>query len=171
MTETATKPTTGTCGTKKHDHAHDHDHGHSHGGGGCGSGACGTKTAEVPVETAAPVAPPITLSDRAASEVKRVVVDMQADEEFAGKPLYLRVRVQGGGCSGFQNKLDLDPSFNEKLDHKWTINGVEVVIDKRSMLYLQGATVDFHEDLNKRGFSVTNPSAKGTCGCGSSYTM
>jgi iron-sulfur cluster assembly protein len=96
---------------------------------------------------------------------------MQSDEELAGKPLYLRLRVQGGGCSGFQNKLDLDPNFNEKIDQLFDVHGLQVVIDKRSMLYLQGATVDFHDDLNKRGFSVTNPTAKGTCGCGSSYSM
>ena len=50
-------------------------------------------------------------------------------------------------------------------------HGVEVVVDKRSLLYLGGAVVDFHDDLNKRGVTVTNPSAKGTCGCGSSYSM
>ena len=85
--------------------------------------------------------------------------------------LYLRVRVQGGGCSGFQNKLDLDPKFDEKTDQKFEFHGIEVVVDKRSLLYLNGAIVDFHDDLNKRGFTVTNPQAKGTCGCGSSYSM
>jgi iron-sulfur cluster assembly protein len=88
-----------------------------------------------------------------------------------GGKLYLRVRVQGGGCSGFQNKLDLDAKYDEKTDHKFDFHGVEVVVDKRSLLYLAGATVDFHDDLNKRGFTITNPQAKSTCGCGSSYTM
>ena len=144
---TMTEPTT--------KHSHSHDHGHSH-------------------ETVAPTTPtasPVVITDRAASEVKRHVQDVKNDPEMAGQTLYLRLRVQGGGCSGFQNKLDLDPTYNEKLDHLFEINGVEVVIDKRSMLYLAGATVDFHDDLNKRGFSVTNPQAKGTCGCGSSYAM
>ena len=50
-------------------------------------------------------------------------------------------------------------------------HGVGVVIDKRSQLYLDGVTVDFHDDLNKRGFSVSNPTAKSTCGCGSSFSM
>ena len=79
--------------------------------------------------------------------------------------------MQGGGCSGFQNKLDLDPKYDEKTDHLFNFYGVDVVIDKRSMLYLDGAVIDFHDDLNKRGFTVTNPSAKSTCGCGSSYSM
>ena len=166
-------------GTKTH--AHDHPHDHSHSSGGCcgtapaakakDAGGCCNTVAEVaaPVVSNAPC--PVTISEKAASEVRRHVADMQSDEELAGKPLYLRLRVQGGGCSGFQNKLDLDPTFNEKIDQLFEVHGVQVVIDKRSMLYLQGATVDFHDDLNKRGFSVTNPTAKGTCGCGSSFSM
>ena len=146
---TMTEPTTA------HRHDHDHAHGHSH---------------AAPVPTT-PTLAPVIITDRAALEVKRHVQDVANDPEMAGQTLYLRLRVQGGGCSGFQNKLDLDPTYNEKLDHLFAINGVQVVIDKRSMLYLTGATVDFHDDLNKRGFSVTNPQAKGTCGCGSSFAM
>jgi iron-sulfur cluster assembly protein len=127
--------------------------------------ALGLKDAPAPV-----AAPPITVTERAASEVKRVIAGMTERGEAEGK-LFLRIRVQGAGCSGFQNKLDLDSKFDEKTDHKFDFYGVDVVVDKRSMLYLAGATVDWHEDLNKRGFSVTNPNAKGTCGCGSSYSM
>jgi iron-sulfur cluster assembly protein len=114
---------------------------------------------------------PVIITEKAASEVRRHIADVAADGEMAGQTLYLRLRVQGGGCSGFQNKLDLDPNYNEKLDHLFEIQGIKVVIDKRSMLYLNGATVDFHDDLNKRGFSINNPQAKGSCGCGSSYSM
>lgn len=118
------------------------------------------------------VAPPLVVTEKAASEVKRHIADMIESKQIeADGKLYLRVRVQGGGCSGFQNKLDLDAKFDEKTDHKFEFHGIEVVIDKRSMLYLDGAVVDFHDDLNKRGFTVTNPNAKGTCGCGSSYSM
>jgi iron-sulfur cluster assembly protein len=121
---------------------------------------------------ACPTAPPITVTEKAASEVKRHIADMEAGGQIeAGSKLYLRVRVQGGGCSGFQNKLDLDAKYDEKTDHKFEFHGVEVVVDKRSMLYLSGAVVDFHDDLNKRGFTITNPNAKSTCGCGSSYSM
>ncbi|HYH65195.1 MAG TPA: iron-sulfur cluster assembly accessory protein [Urbifossiella sp.] len=122
--------------------------------------------------TPAPVAAPLTVTERAAEEVRRHIADVAASGSAeAGSPLYLRVRVQGGGCSGFQNKLDLDPKYDEKTDHKFEFHGIEVVVDKRSMLYLDGAVVDFHDDLNKRGFTVNNPSAKSTCGCGSSYSM
>jgi iron-sulfur cluster assembly accessory protein len=116
-----------------------------------------------------PTAFPITVTEKAASEVKRIIADQQASG--AADTLYLRISVRGGGCSGFQNKLDLDTAYNEKTDVRSEQNGVVLVVDKKSMLYLQGATVDFHEDLNARGFRITNPQAKGSCGCGSSYTM
>jgi len=122
--------------------------------------------------TPAPLAAPLTVTERAAEEVRRHVADVAASGSAEpGSTLYLRVRVQGGGCSGFQNKLDLDPKYDEKTDHKFEFHGIEVVVDKRSMLYLDGAVVDFHDDLNKRGFTVNNPTAKSTCGCGSSYSM
>jgi iron-sulfur cluster assembly protein len=104
----------------------------------------------------------------AAEEVKRIVAEQKSQ---GGEKLYLRMRVVGGGCSGFQHKLDLDPQVNDKLDVVFSLHGVDVVVDKRSLLYLEGVTVDFHNDLNKRGFSVSNPSAKSTCGCGSSFSM
>ena len=113
--------------------------------------------------------PAVTLTPKAASEVKRIM----AEQAAAGteEKLHLRVRVVGGGCSGFQHKLDLDPQVSEKLDDVFELEGVPVVVDKRSALYLDGVVVDFHDDLNKRGFSVENPNAKTKCGCGSSFSM
>jgi len=131
-----------------------------------------TETCGLGMKDAGPVAPPLVVTPRAAEEVKRHIAHEQGNGNIeADATLYLRVRVQGGGCSGFQNKLDLDPKYDEKTDHKFDFHGIEVVVDKRSLLYLNGAIVDFHDDLNKRGFTVTNPQAKGTCGCGSSYSM
>ena len=124
----------------------------------------GLKTADAP-----PAAVPITVTERAASEVKRIIAEQQASG--AAEQLYLRISVRGGGCSGFQHKLDLYPDVKEKIDEVFEFHGVQVVVDKKSLLYLQGATVDFHEDLNARGFRITNPQAKGSCGCGSSYSM
>ena len=111
----------------------------------------------------------ITLTEKAAGEVKRIIAEQQGD----GGPdkLYLRMRVVGGGCSGFQHKLDLDKEVNPKIDELFEMYGVNLVVDKRSLMYLSDVTVDFHDDLNRRGFSVTNPSAKSTCGCGSSFSM
>jgi iron-sulfur cluster assembly accessory protein len=114
--------------------------------------------------------PKIVVTEKAAAEVKRIVAEQRDSGNFP-EVVYLRLRVVGGGCSGFQNKLDLDPTFNEKLDEKFEFHGVPVVIDKRSLMYLEGAHVDFHDSLNARGFSITNPNAKSTCGCGSSFSM
>src|SRR5262245_13832396 len=113
----------------------------------------------------------ITLTEKAASEVKRIIAETQPGNGQVPEKLYLRMRVVGGGCSGFQHKLDLDPQINDKLDEVFEFHGVPVVVDKRSLMYLGEATVDFHDDLNKRGFSISNPSAKSTCGCGSSFSM
>src|SRR5262249_27085310 len=109
---------------------------------------------------------PITLTEKAAGAVKRIIEDQNEQRK-----LYLRMRVVGGGCSGFQHKLDLDPEFNEKLDEVFEMHGVPVVVDKRSRLYLDNARVDYHDELNRQGFSINNPSAKSTCGCGSSFSM
>ncbi len=112
----------------------------------------------------------IVVTEKAASEVKRIILDGQGGGSMPEK-VYLRLRVVGGGCSGFQHKLDLDPQVNEKLDEVFEFHGVPVVVDKRSLVYLENANVDFHDDLNRRGFSISNPSAKSTCGCGSSFSM
>ena len=108
----------------------------------------------------------ITLTEKAAGEVKRIIEEQQFKER-----VYLRMRVVGGGCSGFQHKLDLDLNVNPKLDEVYEFHGIPLVVDKRSLMYLDNAQVDFHDDLNRRGFSISNPSAKSTCGCGSSFSM
>jgi iron-sulfur cluster insertion protein len=126
----------------------------------------------------------INLTEKAAGAVQRIMAETLQSEAAkantngggtatatAVKKLYLRVRVVGGGCSGFQNKLDLDPEVNEKLDEVMDCCGVPVVVDKRSLMYLDGVKIDYHDDLNRTGFSITNPNAKSTCGCGSSYSM
>src|ERR1700693_1880110 len=110
---------------------------------------------------------PITLTEKAASEVRKIVADQKNGAPVPEK-IYLRLRVVGGGCSGFQNKLDLDPVVNAKLDEVTELHGVPVVVDNRTLMSLTDVTVDFHDDLNRRGFSIVNPAAKSTCGCGSS---
>lgn len=109
----------------------------------------------------------VTVTEKAISEIKRIIVEQELKQD----KVVLRVRVLGGGCSGFQTKLDLDEIFDENKDNISTIDGIRVAVDKRSALYLDGASVDFHDALDKRGFIVNNPSAKTTCGCGSSFSM
>ena len=112
----------------------------------------------------------ITITEKAAAEVKRITAEQLSGPE-APPEIFLRMSVKGGGCSGFQHKLDLDPAMNPKLDEIFELQGVPVVIDKRSLMYLGDVQVDFHDDLNRRGFSISNPNAKSTCGCGSSFSM
>jgi len=113
----------------------------------------------------------IVLTEKAAGKVKEIISEGQASGTLPGEKLYLRLRVVGGGCSGFQHKLDLDPDVKEKIDEVFEFHGVPVVIDKKSLLYLSDAHVDYHDELHRSGFSITNPNAKSTCGCGSSFSM
>ena len=110
----------------------------------------------------------VTLTEKAAGEVSRLI----ASKAVAGvtDPLYLRLRIVGGGCSGYQHKLDLDTEATPR-DQKFEQHGVTLLVDNRSLLYVDGATIDFNDGLDRRGFRVDNPNAKGTCGCGSSFTM
>jgi iron-sulfur cluster assembly protein len=106
----------------------------------------------------------VTLTERAAKEVKKIMQDQKM-----GPELMLRVGVAGGGCSGFQYALGFDEKFDEKVDAKREYHGVTIVVDKKSDLYLDGTTVDFYEDISRRGFTFDNPNAVKSCGCGSSF--
>jgi iron-sulfur cluster assembly protein len=106
----------------------------------------------------------LTLTERAATEVKKIIVEQKLEAETV-----LRVGVTGGGCSGFSYSLGFDKAFDDKADAKSDQHGVTVVVDKKSALYLDGTTVDFYDGLEKRGFTFENPNATKTCGCGSSF--
>ena len=106
----------------------------------------------------------ITLTEKAAAEVKRIIQEQKLDTSTV-----LRVGVTGGGCSGFSYALGFDNKYDEKADSKYEQHGIDVVIDKKSALYLDGTTLDFYEGLEKRGFTFENPNAVKTCGCGSSF--
>jgi iron-sulfur cluster insertion protein len=82
--------------------------------------------------------------------------------------LVLRTFVQGGGCSGFQYGFAFDEEHAED-DFEFALGTVRVVVDPMSMQYLQSAVIDYREDLMGAGFSINNPNATTTCGCGSSF--
>lgn len=109
----------------------------------------------------------ILLTEKAVDEIKRIGIEQNIEDD----KLHLRVRIVGGGCSGFQAKLDLDETANETTDIVEVVNGIKVAIDKRSALYLDGVKIDYLEDLNHRGFIVDVPGSKGKCGCGSSFSF
>ncbi|MEM1116554.1 MAG: iron-sulfur cluster assembly accessory protein [Bacteroidota bacterium] len=117
----------------------------------------------------APALPaPVHLTDRAATEVRKIVANKQIPAEFG-----LRVGVKGGGCSGmsyvlgFDKRRDHDLAFDLGTDEADT--PITVFMDKRHGLYLMGTTVDYHDGLDARGFVFENPNATQTCGCGSSF--
>lgn len=110
------------------------------------------------------VALPLQFTDAAATKVKNLI----ADEE--NPALKLRVYITGGGCSGFQYGFTFDDQMN---DDDMTIEkqGVSLVVDPMSLQYLVGGSVDYTEGLEGSRFIVTNPNAKTTCGCGSSFSI
>jgi iron-sulfur cluster assembly protein len=106
----------------------------------------------------------VTLTEKAASEVKKIIADQQLTPETV-----LRVGVAGGGCSGFSYSLGFDTQVDPAADSIKEQHGIRVVVDKKSDLFLDGTTLDFHEGIDKRGFTFNNPNAKKSCGCGSSF--
>lgn len=80
----------------------------------------------------------------------------------------LRIAVIGGGCSGLQYKLGWDEAKESDFFHEYP-NGLRVVVDDKSALFLSGSTLEYHDELNRSGFDVVNPNAASTCGCGKSF--
>jgi len=107
----------------------------------------------------------IQLTERAAHEVRRIVSEQKLPEATA-----LRVGVKGGGCSGFSYTLGFDDQVSE-TDQVYEVDGVRVVCDPKSFLYLNGTQIDFEDNLMGRGFKFGNPNAAKSCGCGESFSV
>jgi iron-sulfur cluster insertion protein len=105
----------------------------------------------------------ITVTSQAAEKIKGIKT-AQATPEEAG----LRVRVVGGGCSGFQYQLVFDAP--QPGDQIFEAEGVKLVVDPKSFLYLNGTEIDYVDGLMGAGFSLKNPNANSACGCGGSFT-
>jgi len=104
------------------------------------------------------------ITDAAAAKVKKLI------EEEGNPNLKLRVTVSGGGCSGFQYGFDFDENVTDD-DIQIKKDGVTMLIDSMSMQYLAGSAVDYLEGLEGARFVISNPNAKTTCGCGSSFSI
>ena len=106
----------------------------------------------------------ITVTDNAKKQALRLM------EDEGKEGLFIRVGVQGGGCSGLMYQLTFD---NQDLegDKSFEDNGIKVVVDKKSYLYLIGTTLDFSGGLNGKGFVFQYPNADRTCGCGESFSV
>lgn len=107
---------------------------------------------------------PVIFTESAAAKVK----DLIAEE--GNTNLKLRAFISGGGCSGFQYGFTFDEETNVD-DMQIEKNGVTLLIDAMSFQYLMGATIDYQVDVNGEQFVISNPNAKTTCGCGSSFSV
>lgn len=108
----------------------------------------------------------VILTETAAKEVKKIIVEQELDAE----KVRLRIGVKGGGCSGFSYILDLTETQKE-TDEEFEQHGVKIIVDPKSLLYLNGVTVDFRDEIMGRGFVFNNPNASSSCGCGSSFSV
>lgn len=106
----------------------------------------------------------IIVTDRAKEKIRDILYEEGREEVF------LRVYVQGGGCSGFQYGFMLDYAKNED-DFAVNLDPFEILVDSISMQYLNGASLDYKEELMGSSFVINNPNASGQCGCGSSFSV
>ena len=104
----------------------------------------------------------VTLTEVASDKVKQLLAQEGRDD------LRLRIAVQPGGCSGLIYQLYFDERLLEG-DATVDFNGVEVVVDKNSIPFLSGATIDFSDTIEKQGFTIDNPNASSSCACGDSF--
>jgi iron-sulfur cluster assembly protein len=106
----------------------------------------------------------VVLSDKATEKVKELKRAQNLGEE-----VFLRMGVRGGGCSGMSYSLEFDTERGPH-DKEFEVDGVKVVVDKKSYLYLNGTTLDWVQQGLTGGFTFVNPNAKSSCGCGSSFS-
>lgn len=109
----------------------------------------------------------IFVSDKAKERVAGLLQQAAINNDDS---YFLRVSVVGGGCSGLSYKLDFD-NENKPTDQVFEDNGIKVVTDMKSFLYLFNTTLDFSDGLNGKGFYFSNPNASRTCGCGESFAV
>jgi len=107
----------------------------------------------------------MTITDKARDRIKEIKLESNLDNTY-----FLRVSVQGGGCSGLSYKLDFDNELKPG-DQEFESNGEKLVLDMKSFLYLAGTELNFSDGLNGKGFQFHNPNATRTCGCGESFAV
>jgi len=105
----------------------------------------------------------ISFTEKAADKILSIMKDQEVFDETK-----IRVGVKGGGCSGFTYTVDFD-SRKSKFDLEFESFGLSVLVDKKSHLYIKDTEIDWSNDLNDRGLKFNNPSAKGSCGCRTSF--
>ena len=106
----------------------------------------------------------ITITDRAAAKVKEIAEAEDLKEQG------LRLRVVGGGCAGFTYDLYFEDQITD-MDEQFESNGVKLFVDPLSFQYLENTEIDYVESAHGAGFKFNNPNVKGSCGCGSSFSV
>lgn len=106
--------------------------------------------------------PIVNVTEAAADHIKKLLVD---EPGKAG----LRLEIRGGGCSGMSYGMSFDNA--QEQDHVVELHDIKVFIDPKSAIYLKGTVLDFQSGLEGKGFVIKNPQAKGSCGCGKSFTV
>lgn len=107
---------------------------------------------------------------KVSEQAKKKVIELMTDDGFDATTSYVRVGVKSGGCSGLSYDLKFDNEQKED-DKIFEDNGVKIVVDKKSFLYLVGTTLEYSGGLNGAGFVFNNPNANRTCGCGESFSL
>lgn len=107
----------------------------------------------------------ITIDEKAKEKLVSLRTDEKRDESY-----FVRVGVEGGGCSGLSYKLDFDNTLKPD-DKVFEDKGMKIVCDKKSFLYLIGTELKYSDGLNGKGFVFSNPNASRTCGCGESFSV
>ena len=105
----------------------------------------------------------VSITERAAEKIKQLQAAENKDSQG------LRLKVVGGGCSGLQYRMDLD--LQKPGDRIFEKDGAKVLVDMKSLLYLNGTELDYKEELMQSGFVFQNPNVKRSCGCGTSFTV
>ncbi len=112
----------------------------------------------------------ITIMIKVSEIAKKKVIELMSDDGFNPTTDYVRVGVKSGGCSGLSYDLKFDNQQQEG-DKVFEDNGVKIIVDKKSFLYLIGTTLEYSGGLNGTGFVFNNPNANRTCGCGESFSL
>ena len=105
----------------------------------------------------------IHLTETAAKEIRKIKAEEGLEEDVP-----IRIGIKGGGCSGFTYTFDFDAKKG-RFDLEFESQGMRILVDKKSHLYIDGTEIDWSNSLMDRGLKFTNPQAKGSCGCGTSF--
>lgn len=106
----------------------------------------------------------ITATESAVEEINRIIKEKELPQNTA-----LRIAVKGGGCAGFNYVLDFDSEVRQ-FDEQYEAHGLKILVDRKSLIYINGTELDFDKSITNRGFKFNNPKATAACGCGTSFS-